>query len=362
MISREAMLVVVCMLCVPASGYAQDPSSASRWMLEGDVRVRGDFVQDLPGGRDDLERARITARPWLRFMALPMIELSAGPRLSLGTDSNGDNDINFDNEQSDAVELDRAMLAWRPTDAITLSGGRMPLPLRFTPLTWDDDLRPIGVALDVRQGIGFDVIRGGAALGVVPYLGAFDDRLAMFAGQIGYGWREGAASGAELLFGTIYVEGENWEHLAPGMIRQNRPATPTPSATYREDFHVVNLQVAGHTELAGIPAALRLEAVRNMKALDGEDQGERVRAAVGDARRLQVGWAWQRIERDAVVGALNSDDWWFHSRAHGHSAWIETGVLPRTSLRASGFRERREDLAKHTTRLLLELTFRLGPE
>jgi hypothetical protein len=347
------------LLLVPARASAQD---VTRWLLEGDARVRGDFVRDLPGGRDDLERARLTARPWLRFVASPSFEIAVGPRLSLGTDHNDDNDINFDNEQTDAIELDRMELSWLPIDGLALRGGRMPLRLDLSPLVWDEDLRPVGLALGGRAPIGFDVLEVGAILGVVPYLGDLDERVAMVAGQLGYRWREGAESGIDVLGAAMFMEGDNWEQLAAGMIRQNRPGTPSPSATYRDDFLLLDVQVGLRAGVAGVPMRVHLEGVRNPRALDGEDAAERVGVTVGHPRRLSGGWNWQRVERDAVMGALNSDDWWFHSRAHGHSLWIEAGVLPRTTLRASGFRERREDLGFHTTRALLELTTRLGPE
>ena len=44
----------------------------------------------------------------------------------------------------------------------------------------------------------------------------------------------------------------------------------------------------------------------------------------------------QRIQRDAVLAAFNSDEWWFHSAMHGQLAWIGCGSYD-WNLRLSGF-------------------------
>ena len=73
---------------------------------------------------------------------------------------------------------------------------------------------------------------------------------------------------------------------------------------------------------------------------------------------LQFGVAIERIQRDAVLAAFNSDDWWFHSNLRGQLAWIAYGIDPTWSLRLSGFRELRDGLDgldEHTHRLRLDV-------
>ena len=110
-------------------------------------------------------------------------------------------------------------------------------------------------------------------------------------------------------------------------------------------------------------ATLRVDLVRNHR-VDVNRDGLRARFAWGEARGLggpELGYVYQRIEREAVPGSFNSDDWWFHSADRGHSAWIAIGLGESAFVRVTGFDERRDDLSEHTRRLLIELTARLDP-
>jgi hypothetical protein len=71
---------------------------------------------------------------------------------------------------------------------------------------------------------------------------------------------------------------------------------------------------------------------------------------------------YQRIEREALPGAFNSDDWWFHTRARGHRAWLAARFAPWIEARVSGNLERRDDVSKATRRALVELKLRLPGE
>src|SRR4029453_1374414 len=121
--------------------------------------------------------------------------------------------------------------------------------------------------------------------------------------------------------------------------------------------------VAGRVPLARRSATARVDVVHNHRtALDRSAVRARVAwggvAALGD---VELGYVSQRIERDAVPGSFNSDDWWFHSADRGHSAWAAVGLGGGAFLRVTGFDERRDDLTEHTRRLLIELTARRDP-
>ncbi len=70
------------------------------------------------------------------------------------------------------------------------------------------------------------------------------------------------------------------------------------------------------------PIDARIDVVSNLGADDAND-GARASLIVGD-RTKPHGWefgaAAQRIQRDAVMAAFNSDDWWFHSAVRGQLA------------------------------------------
>jgi hypothetical protein len=105
------------------------------------------------------------------------------------------------------------------------------------------------------------------------------------------------------------------------------------------------------------PIDLQLDLVRNLGA-DFARDGARLSLSAGDHRQpggVQFGVAIERIQREAVLAAFSSDDWWFHSNMHGQLAWIAYGIDRTWNLRLSAFRELRDGLDEPTHRLLLDL-------
>jgi hypothetical protein len=61
------------------------------------------------------------------------------------TFGNTDNGGEFGNTGS-TLSIDQVYLGWKPTDYLTLTGGKMPNPLYATNMIWDDNLSPTGAA------------------------------------------------------------------------------------------------------------------------------------------------------------------------------------------------------------------------
>ena len=77
----------------------------------------------------------------------------------------------------------------------------------------------------------------------------------------------------------------------------------------------------------------------------------------------EFGWAWERIQRDAVLAAVTADDWWFHTASRGHMPWLGYGFRTTWlgaswSMRLAGFFETRDGLDERTRRVLLDLEAR----
>src|SRR5262249_39739602 len=124
------------------------------------------------------------------------------------------------------------------------------------------------------------------------------------------------------------------------------------------DYRLGDLQFIGHVETAGWPVEGRLDVVNNFGA-DDANQGARGSIAIGDStkpRGWEFGLAAQRIQRDAVMAAFNSDNWWFHSAVRGQMLWAAYGLDATWILKLSGFHERRDGLTEYTDRVTLELT------
>jgi len=321
-----------------------------QWGTLGDLRVRGDFVDGLPGGRE-VQRGRSFLRFGAAVTPLAALELGAAGEAALGSDHNSENRINNDNETSDDFNLDLLYGRWRPRPELEISAGRNALPFLLTPLTWDDDLRPDGGTIAARLPSGdFDAWRLAAGWLGVRNLAESWARLA--AVQAGFSWRDGGPRGADARLAYLY-----WDHVgalvADGLARTNA----TRNARFVSDFRILDLQLRWRAQLGPVPSVLHGEWVENLGA-DAASTGVRAGLVLGDVGahgHVQVQYFYHRTEQDAVLAAFNADDWWFHSRLRGHRGSVSLALGRRTILGISGSLERRDDLETWTKRLLLDL-------
>jgi hypothetical protein len=355
-----------------ASAQTEEPppeyfSASGPWLERfgltpyGDLRLRGDRVRDRPATTDDLRRVRGFVRAGLFWAPHPRLALQAGLYSGLWQTSEDLPAARFDNEWGDSLAVDRLAAVIDPAPWLTLTLGKHPLPLATTELTWDGDLRPVGATALLRRAIGaYDQARLGAA--AVRRARPGDDD-ALVAVQLGYAFRPGAARGAEIVLGFFDYDG--LDHLArEGLGRQNRLVVTSAGLAYANDFRMIEAQLVGRAQIGALPVAASVHAVRN-QAVDQEGDGIRARATLGDLEawpRAELAYVYQRIEREALPGAFNSDDWWFHTRARGHRVWIAGRLAPWAELRVSGNMEWRDDVSTATRRLLVDLRLRLPGE
>jgi hypothetical protein len=352
--------MLLCAFALPAQAQDEfepdfeiDDAPASRWTTFGDFVLRGDRVTGLPNNRDDLERARARLRLGALWQGDGALSFGVAGEAGIGTDDNRDNLINNDVEKSDAVGLDQAWLRWRWSPHVGAQLGKAPLPLELSPLLWDNDLRPLGASL-----------RFGGPSGEFDRwqldFGAFEpdplnERSAKLAAvQLGWHWREGAPVSFGGLLG--YLDYSDLDDYArAGLGRGNSVV----AGRYVNDYQLLDLQLYLRMRVGDRPLEARLDRVNNIDADDADD-GTRASLVLGDrfAGGWEFGWAWQRIQRNAVLAAVNADDWWFHAAARGHMPWIGYGFNPTWTLRVAAFLETRDGLSERTDRLLVDLEAR----
>lgn len=147
---------------------------ASKWKISdaiksiglyGDVRFRYEYraADNVPGSGEsgstyERERFRYAVRIGLRgdlfddFYYGLRIETSSNPRspwVTFGDDTNPTPSA----KNSDGVNIGQAYLGWRPTDWLDLTVGRMPMPLFVTPMIWDTDINPEGLAEHLKYSL-----------------------------------------------------------------------------------------------------------------------------------------------------------------------------------------------------------------
>lgn len=329
-----------------------DSNAGIAWF--GEAWVGYDQVEGLPGGREDFDRWRSRLRIGGNWSPTPAWELTGSLRLALGSDHNRDNRRNNDNERSDGIGLHRLSVRWHAGEATSVLLGKAPLALELSPMVWDPDLRPAGAMIEHSIALGdYDRLQLGA--GWLAGQALYGDQSRIAAAQLAWRWREGAPTSAAILLG--YLGFSHLDELArQGLARTNSIA----AGRLVEDYRLLDLQLVGRSGSARWPIEARLDVVHNLGA-DDQRNGVRASLRAGDAMRARAwefGYAYQDIERDAVMAAFNSDDWWFHSATHGHMIWTGYGLDDSWSLRVSGFHERRDGLDDDTDRLRVDLLAR----
>jgi hypothetical protein len=333
-----------------------DEKAASPWSWFGDVMLRYDRVRDIPRPVDsDIHAAFGRARLGVLYDPIPTLEFGGAIKLAESSIPNSENRSYNLNERANDIALDQAFLRWRPNDNTALLVGKTVFPLELSPMVWDQDLRPIGVSAQFGTQIGeFDRVglTAGYFAGDLPY--GDDSRIGAL--QAAYRWHEGApTSGAVLL---SYLDFSDLEQATlQGLTRSNRRV----GTLLVSDYRLLDLQFVGRMHpWSEWPLELRLDLLRNIGA-DNLRDGARGSVVLGD-RNQPHGWefglAAQRIQRDAAMAAFNSDDWWFHSFAHGIMPWVGYGIDATWSLRLAEFHEQRDGAAVHTDRVLLDVNAR----
>ncbi|MEO7325276.1 MAG: hypothetical protein ABIW82_10660 [Dokdonella sp.] len=343
----------------------QEQPPSRNWTTFGDLWIGYDHVSGLPGGRANLSRVRGRARLGGIWNFAAEWEIGGALRVADGSDANRDNRRNNDNERSDSIGLDQLFVRWHASETTSITAGKTPLAFDLSPMLWDQDLRPAGVTFDHSIALGeFDRLQLGAA--ALAGQNLYGDKSRIGALQAAWRWHEGAPlSGSVLL---SYIDFGNIEELEhQGMARTNSLRAGSYGNDYHQidlqyvnDYHLLDLQLIGRYKLAHWPIELRLDRVHNLGA-DVARDGTRGSLTVGDRLQPQgweFGYANQRIQRDAVLAAFNSDEWWFHSATRGQLAWVGYGLDATWNLRLSGFRERRDGLSRDTNRLRLDLSAR----
>ena len=288
--------------------------------FEGDLRLRYESTQREPG--EDAQRERYRLRGGARWQPRERLELAA--RLATGTGDPASANLDFGESLSrDEIRLDRLYAAWTAAPGLRLFAGKMKNPLfrpGDTPLAWDGDYNPTGLALAAERERWF--ARAGAFL-ADRRDGGPDARL--FAVQAAR--RFEPADSASLTLGAGWSEYTNMAGHPPlyGRPRNNTLA----AASYREDFAIA--EVFGELEwsLGGRPLLAYAQWSSNTEAA-AEDVAWTFGMKYGDSEvpgRASFSWAWRDTEADALVGTFTDSDFAEGATgSRGHVLKSEYGV------------------------------------
>lgn len=350
-------------LAVPAFADEAPSRSPPTWDWFARFRLRGDAVDELPGGRDDLRRGGARLRAGVRRWFGPVWEVAAAARASAGTAASDDDRLNLDNERTDDLRLDELRVARDGIVAGRFELGKARLLPRLGPLLWDDDLRPVGAswsrAWNVRR---FDrlALRLAHAHPDHPLERGTASRISV--AQLDWIVREGAPTGGGLTLSLVRFDGLEGI-VDSGLARTNAVAGGSPAG----EFEIVDLRgLLRFGERA--PHRLVADVAHNTAAADADEaRAWELTWIAGDRRGAgwEIGLVARRVGRDAAVAAFNEDDWWFATATRGAGLWLARDLggadigSAAAWLRVGAQVERRDDLDRHLTRVLVDLHLEL---
>jgi hypothetical protein len=353
---RRGILLVALLVCRPPSLPAQEqffgePAPKPKFSLRWEALFRYDSIYHLRV-RPDIQRGRFEVRPELAFTPSDRFKLAVRAVGNLGTDDNGENARNFDNYRSDGVMLDRLYLEARP-GAWTILAGQFGMPLAASEMLWDRDIQTPGASVSRQFATGASTLTLTGAGFYSPQREG--DRSRIFAGQAL--WRGGDVDRFAVEAAAAYWDFD-LEDLKSHLVRQNSPEPYGGGQRPESGFRLADLLVRLRFPALSLPVTVSIDGIHNFEAkTPNRDAIEAALAvgSVGTPGTWRAFYMYQYVQRDAVAGAYNTDDWWFHSRYTGHRAGVAVTLVPQVYLQGTFLVQRRLDLSGWLNRITIDL-------
>lgn len=334
--------------------YFPPPSGKPHFTFRWDALARYDSIYHLRF-RPDIERGRFQFRPELAFEFSDRFKIAVRAIGNLGTDENSDNASNFDNYRSRGSTLERYYVEAKPGQW-TIRAGSFGMPLVATEMLWDRDIPTLGLAVAWEIPAGSSTITLAAAGFSGPQREG--DRTRIGAGQVV--WRTGDPDRLNLEAAASYWHLDP-DRLKPHYIRQNFSVLRDGRAEYLSQFRIVDAILRLRFPVGGLPVTVSLDGARNL-GVEGQSSEDKLAfegnfsvGRLGSPGDWRVFYTYQYVERDAVLGAYNTDDWWFHSWHRGHRAGVAVTVLPQVFLQGAVVFQKRLDRTFSLNRVVVDL-------
>jgi hypothetical protein len=359
-----AALLAAAFFALAARGVAQDaqesqffqpPPDKPHLVFRWDALARYDVIDHLRF-RPEIERLRLEVRPELDLEFSDRFKLGARAVGDLGTDHNEDNGKNFDNYRSRGASLERYFLEAKPGRA-TIRAGSFGMPLVASEMIWDRDIQALGAAAAWEFAVGEAATLTAAAGGFYgPQREG--DRTRIGAGQLVLRSGDPARLALEIAGAYWHMDPEG---LKDSYIRQNYFVFSGGKRVFLSKFHIVDGIVRLRFPVGGLPVSVSLDGAVNLGVVGAaEHEKSALEASVsvgslgkpGDWRAF---YTYEYVERDALLGAYTTDDWWFHSWHRGSRAAVAVTILPEVFVQGTVMFQKRLDLPITLNRVTVDL-------
>ena len=272
--------------------------------FSGDLRYRHESINEE--SQAERQRQRIRARFGVTA------DVAENVRVGLTLATGGDDPVSA-NQSLDTgfsrkpIGVDRAFFTWAATDELTFTGGKFANPF-YRPanhhLIYDNDLNPEGLALRYARGNWFANYAGLW----VEERAAADDSI-MLGGQFGY--RSTRNEGARFTVGAGYYDYLQTQGQTPFWNGDPTGNRVDVSGNYLNDFNLAELFGDLTFKPGERPVTVFADYVVNTEA-DDLDTGFALGASLGEVTRAgtwRVGYVYQELRADAVIGTFTDSDW-----------------------------------------------------
>jgi hypothetical protein len=327
--------------------YFEEPPARPRFSLRWDFLARYDHV-DHWRGYELVSRGRFELRPEIDFE--PWDDLRIGVRGIFDYGTEPDAYPFQDNYISRWASADRWYVRWTP-GRFTVQAGRFGMPLAASELLWDRDIQTPGISASWTSPDGAWTISGAGFYGPQHY----SDQTRIGAGQ--FQWRTGDPSRFSLEASLAYWSFDPHELFTP-YIRENTTRVENGAPTFASEFHVADLLLRMWFPVGSVPVQVSLDGFDNFAAAEGRRlafEAVVLAGQVGTPGDWRGFYAYQYIQRNATMGAYNTDDWWYHTWYEGHRVGVAWTFLPRVYLQGSFSVQRRLDAHFWVNRYLVDV-------
>lgn len=331
------------LLLLPAAARAQDdqffarPEKKFSLELKGDALLRAEWTRDIfvsaTQTRDD-DRQRLQLRPRLEIGLGPAL-LGVGGEFNWSSDDNveatGAQTLIRDNYDSRSARVDLAFADVKPVSWLRLQGGRFAMPVAFTEMIWDKDLRAQGGAVTL----------GVEDRGSLKSLGAtalwsrgshvFDDGdttlfTAAAEAEVGLGEQ------VRLQVVGAWVDYTKIRNMAPNLRRQNTRAAGQFVFDYKVVDAILRLRFTGR-----FPVQLVGDFCVNTD-VDQDRKGVWLAATLGSLQRTRVRfeYVFATVDKDATLAAYPTDDFFWETGWTGHRGDLGVRLVDKLSLHTVG--------------------------
>lgn len=359
-------LVAPFLALLAAAATAEDPPPSGafepHFTLRWDFLARYDNISHLVF-IPNISRGRFELRPEVSYEISDRFRIATRAIGDFGTDQNSQNARNFDNYRSRGVSVERYYLEAKPGNFVVLAGA-FGMPILATEMLWDHDIQTPGAFVSYQTPTGSS---GSSAL-IFSGAGFYGPQSQRDHTRIGVGqamWRFGDPDGVSVEAATAfwYFEPKDLKLFfadgRPDLIRQNYVAGDGRSLV--SNFRILDAIVRLRFRAGRVPVLVSLDGLKNLGSrgvAEGDDEAFEANVTVGRVGTpgdWRAFYTFQYVERDALLGAYNTDDWWFHTWYRGHRIGVAATIVRDLFLQTSVIFQERLDRKSHLNRVLVDL-------